>query len=254
MTFPDIMDLGYTAGMEERLDKVALGEIKYVAMLSEFYEGFRPELEEARKLMPGAVEQALWADLPDELRQRTCPRCGQPLQVRISDAGRFMGCTGYPECRYVLDLTDPEEPVEPADEYAEGESCELCGGRMKVIARGRNRFLGCENYPECKNTRPILSERIKQLAADTACPKCNLRPLEPRKGPYGEYLRCPQCEVNYSLRKLGLADAALETVDIACPECGETPLEKRVGRYGPYYRCPACQTNFSEKKMGDVLP
>ena len=260
-TFAKIMDVGYTATMEARLDQVASGQLGYVAMLSDFYGPFQSELETAKELMPDAVEQALWADLPPELGQRTCPRCGQPLQMRISDTGRFMGCTGYPECRYILDLSDPEKPAEPAgDEFAEGEFCELCGGRMKIIRRGRSEFLGCENYPKCKNTRPILSERIKRLAAETACPQCGLKPLEARKGRYGEYLRCPKCEVNYSLRKLGLAGTgekrgskSAETVDIACPECEHSPLEKREGRYGPYYRCPACKTNFSEKKMAAKL-
>jgi len=255
-TFSDIMDLGYTAAMEKHLDEVAAGETAYVDMLQGFYDGFRGQLESASERMPGAVAKALWAGLPDALRERTCPRCGRPLELRVSDVGRFMGCTGYPECRYILDLTDPDAPTEPVEEFAEGETCELCGGRMKVISRGLNKFLGCENYPECKNTRPILSERIKQLAAETPCPDCGLSPMEPRKGRYGEYLRCPRCEKNYSLRKLGLSGkgkAATEMVDIECPERGHTPLEKRVGKYGPYYRCPACNTNFSEKKMAARL-
>ncbi len=253
-TFSDIMDLGYTAAMEKRLDEVAVGETSYADMLAGFYAGFRPQVESASEHMPGAVAVALWAGLPDALRERTCPRCGRPLEVRVSDVGRFMGCTGYPDCRYILDLADPQAPKEHVDQFAEGEICELCGGRMKVITRRGDKFLGCENYPDCKNTRSILSERIVQLATETPCPKCGLVPMEPRKGRYGEYLRCPRCEVNYSLRKLGLAGKGKkELVDVDCPECGHTPMEKRVGRYGPYYRCPACKTNFSEKKMAARL-
>ena len=266
-TFSDIMDVSYTATMEERLDQVAAGELGYVAMLDGFYQGFRPELENAKGLMPQAIERALWGGLSEELRQRACPQCGKPLQVRLSEAGRFLGCTGYPQCRYILDLSSPDGQ-EPVAEYAEGESCEKCGGRMKVIARGRNRFLGCENYPRCKNTRPILSEKIRQLAAQAVCPQCGQTPLEPQKGRFGEYLRCPQCAVNYSLSKLGLkagqgarrgsapgdkGDSAQqmppEAVDLPCPNCGHKPVEKLVGRYGPYYRCSACKTNTSEKKM-----
>ena len=257
-TFADIMDVGYTATMEGRLDQVAAGELGYVAMLGDFYRGFRQELEGAKELMPRAVEQALWADLPPELRERTCPKCGRPMQVRLSESGRFLGCTGYPECRYILDLSKPDKPAEPADEFAEGEKCELCGGRMKIVTHGRSKFLGCENYPKCKNTRSILSEGIKQLATETSCPQCGQKPLQPQKGRYGEYLRCLKCEVNYSLSKLGLAGGkkgargggvAPETVDLPCPQCGQKPLEKRVGRYGPYYHCPACKANISEKKM-----
>ena len=265
-TFSDIMDVAYTAGMEEQLDRVAGGDMAYRQMLASFYARFAPELEQAGATMPGAVERALRADLPPDLAERTCPQCGKPLQVRVSDAGRFLGCTGYPECRYVLDLANPDAPAEAEAQFAEGETCELCGGRMKIITHGRSTFLGCENYPTCKNTRPILSERIKQLAAETACPQCGERPLTPAKGRYGEYLRCPKCEVNYSLSKLGLgrgrrgkgtssgeAKAAVETVDVACPECGKRPMERREGRYGPYYRCPACKKNTSEKKMAPFL-
>ena len=253
-TFADIMDIGYTAGMETRLDQVAAGDLGYVEMLDRFYEGFEPQVQAAKDGMSQAVEKALLADLPAELSSRICPKCGKLLQVRLSRAGRFLGCTGYPDCRYTLDLSNPDKPVEQKDEFAQGETCDKCGGRMKIIRRGRSAFLGCENYPECKNTRPILSEHIKQLAQETACPDCGYKPLQPMKGRYGEYLRCPECAKNWSLAKLGhrgkgKTAAPPEEVDLACPNCGHRPIEKRAGRYGPYYRCPSCQKNISEKKM-----
>ncbi|MBC7236100.1 MAG: type I DNA topoisomerase [Chloroflexi bacterium] len=250
-TFARIMDVGYTAEMEERLDRIASGDLEYVAMLSGFYGPFQEDLRAAEGRMPQAVREALWRDLPDTLRERTCPQCGRPLEVRVSEAGKFLGCSGYPDCRYILDLNNPEKPEEPQESFAEGEFCAKCGGRMKIIERGRNKFLGCENYPRCKNTRPILSARIKELAAETACPDCGHKPLEARKGRYGEYLHCPHCDKNHSLRKLAQGgEGAVEKADVACPECGASPLEKRQGRYGPYYHCPACGKNISEKKMG----
>ena len=255
-SFTDIMDVGYTASMEQQLDEIASGRLAYGTMLSDFWGPFRIELDRAQVIMPPAVQAALLADLPAQLRSAKCPECGKPLQVRVSKVGKFLGCSGYPECRYTLDLTDPEKPTERKDTYAEGEACELCGGRMKVIELGRNKFLGCEHYPKCKNTRPILSAEIKQLANETACPECGQKPLEAKKGRYGEYLRCPQCDKNHSLSKLGLGGrrgkrggAVAESVDVACPECGHRPIEKRAGRYGPYYRCPSCKANTSEKKM-----
>jgi DNA topoisomerase-1 len=261
-TFTEVMDIGYTAAMEGQLDEVAAGQVTYTVMLGRFYEGFRPQLEAARGHMPQAVEKALWAGLPEALRERTCPQCGKPLQIRLSETGRFMGCTGYPECRYLLDLSAPDKPAEPVAEFAEGETCEKCGGRMKIITRGKDRFLGCENYPRCKSTRPILSEEIQRLAAETACPTCGLKPLQPSKGRFGEYLRCPQCQANYSLRALGLAakkgtapraSTPAEEVPIACPECNHPTLKKIAGRYGPYYRCSKCKTNYSEKKLAARL-
>ena len=259
-TFSDIMDVGYTANMETRLDEIASGKLGYARMLGDFYRPFSEQVHSAKDAMPGAVERAIWADLPEALRERACPKCGKPLQVKVSGSGRFLGCSGYPECRYTLDLSDPENPQEQQEreiEFAEGEMCELCGGRMKIIRRGRNEFLGCENYPKCKNTRSILSEQIKLLAAQTACPECDRKPMEPRKGRYGEYLRCPHCEKNFSLRKLragGSAEGApAATVDLACPVCDHKPIEKRAGRYGPYYHCAECGKNTSEKKMAKAL-
>ncbi|MFO7918107.1 MAG: type I DNA topoisomerase, partial [Anaerolineae bacterium] len=183
--FPEIMEVKYTARMEERLDHVAEGKLDYEEMLSAFYGDLEPKLGEAPEVIKEAAQKALVADLPESLRDRTCPECGKPLKVRVSKMGRFLGCTGYPECRYTLDLSDPENPQETEDEFAEGETCEECGGRMKIVHYGNSTFLGCENYPECEHTRPILSERIKELAAETACPKCERKPMEPRKGRYG---------------------------------------------------------------------
>lgn len=252
-TFADIMDLGYTAGMEQQLDDIASGNLAYGRMLAGFYEGFETELAGAKQALPDVISQALWRDLPESLRERTCPECGKTLRVRVSKQGMFLGCTGYPDCRYTLDLSDPEHPRERADEFAEGEVCEKCGGRMKIISLGRGKFLGCENYPKCRFTKPILSDKIVALAKKTACPECGVAPMEPRSGPYGEYLRCAVCKKNFSLRKLAQQGIGVETVDVPCPECGHQPLHKVEGKYGPYYRCPACKKNISAKKLAAAL-
>ncbi len=256
-TFGDIFEVGYTAEMETQLDRIAKGELGYVPMLSAFYEDFHGELLKAQEAMPGAVRGALLAGLPPEALERTCPECGRPLEVRLSAEGRFLGCTGYPECRYTLDLSAAGVPTAREEVFSD-EVCEKCGGRMKVITRGRAKFLGCENYPRCRNTRPILSEAIKALAQEATCPACGHTPLEPRKGRYGEYLYCPACQTNHSLRKLGLAQktgrqskaqSPAERVAIPCPHCGHPEMERREGRYGPYYRCPQCKKNVSAKKV-----
>jgi DNA topoisomerase-1 len=269
--FADIMQVQYTAGMEQQLDQIAAGELGYRAMLEGFYKGFASELEQAGQAMPKAVERALWADLPEALRERACPQCGKPLQARLSDAGRFLGCSGYPECRYILDLSNPQQPKEPDQEaqFAEGEVCEKCGGRMKVITFRNRQFLGCEHYPKCKTTRPILSPEIKRLAAETPCPTCGAQPLDARSGRFGEYLHCPQCDANISLRKLGISTRKAEAreqggeqakpapttaeTEIRCPGCGQGTLEQKPGRWGPYYRCAACKTNYSQSKLKKLL-
>lgn len=250
-TFPDIMDVHYTAGMETELDHIASGDLGYVGMLTAFYGPFSEQLAAAKASMKGAVATALAAGLPTELLTQTCPKCGKPLQVRLSKEGRFLGCSGYPDCRYIL-RTSGEAAPEDDDVYAEGELCDKCGGRMRIITRGNSRFLGCENYPKCKNTRPILSEQIVALAQASACPACGASPLEPRSGRYGEYLHCPQCNKNISLRQLSApqqGEHAPERVEAPCPKCGQRVLEARHGRFGAYYHCAACGANTSAAKL-----
>ncbi|MHB1357096.1 MAG: type I DNA topoisomerase [Anaerolineae bacterium] len=256
--FAEIMDIKYTAAMEERLDEVAGGECKYLAMLTGFYDRFSPELAAARGIVPEALRTALWDGLPEKTLHLVCPKCGKPLDIRLSDAGRFLGCTGYPECRYIQNLPSINGQAATEPTFAEGETCELCGGRMKILTKGRSKFLGCENYPTCKNVRGILSAHIKQIATESACPTCSTKPLIAKKGRFGEYLYCPQCKVNLSLAKLGIKRqratrkeaAPAELASIACPQCKRETMDRRKGRFGTYYRCPDCRVNYSAKKLG----
>jgi DNA topoisomerase-1 len=257
-SFSEVMNVRYTAGMEKQLDQVASGEMKYLEMLSGFYGPFSAALAEARGIMPEALQNALWTNLPAEVRGEVCPTCGKPLRIRLSDNGRFLACTGYPECRYTRNLAalNGQQAAEPT--FADNETCELCGGRMKILTKGRSKFLGCENYPTCKNVRGILSAHIKQVAAEQACPTCATKPLVAKKGRFGEYLYCPQCKVNLSLAKLGLKRqrgprkqaAPAEMAEVACPLCKRPTMERRIGKYGPYFRCPDCRVNHSAKKLG----
>jgi len=243
-TFPDIMDVGYTAQMETELDRIAAGELDYGSMMRGFYGPFSAELAAAKTAIGPAVEAALSQGVRSDLLLRTCPLCGKPLQVRLSKAGRFLGCTGYPECRYVLQ-TSGEPAPEQEIVYAEGETCPKCGGRMRVIKGGDGEFLGCEHYPKCKYTKPILSAAILQMAQATACPQCGAMPLEARKGRYGEYLHCPKCNKNISVKSLQPA----EKVTTPCPQCGASALVARRGRFGPYFHCEDCGANISAAKL-----
>ncbi|MHB9032069.1 MAG: type I DNA topoisomerase [Anaerolineae bacterium] len=256
-SFTSILDVRYTAGMEEQLDQVAKGELGYKGMLGAFYGPFSSALQAAQGIIPDALEQALWSDLDNAIKSEACPDCGKPLRIRLSDAGRYLACSGYPDCRYTRNLRSLNgQQNEPT--YAPGETCELCGGRMKLLTKGRNKFLGCENYPKCKNTRAILSAYIKKVAEERACPTCGTKPLSARKGRFGEYLYCPQCKVNISLAKLGLKkqraprkeQAPAELAEVACPKCQRPTMESRAGKFGPYYRCPDCKVNYSFKKLG----
>jgi len=126
--FPDVVNVGFTAEMEEKLDEIATGEVSWVPMLREFYGPFSERLEVAQEKMPRL-------EFEPKPTGEMCPRCGKPLLFRDGRYGKFIGCSGWPECRYTEPIPLP------------GVTCPECGGAIveKRTRRGR-RFWGCANY------------------------------------------------------------------------------------------------------------
>jgi len=130
--FPDIVDLEFTASMEDRLDRVEEGDEDWVSVLKKFYGPFKAELEQAERILPKA-------QFKDEPTDELCPNCGRPMVIKSGRFGRFISCTGYPECKTTRPLIKDT-----------GVKCPVDGG---VIAERRSRkgrvFYGCVNYPKC---------------------------------------------------------------------------------------------------------
>jgi DNA topoisomerase I len=126
--FPDVVNVGFTAEMEEKLDEIATGKVSWVPMLREFYEPFSERLEVAQDNMPRL-------EFEPEPTGEMCPECGKPLLFRDGRYGKFIGCSGWPECRHTEPIPLP------------GVACPECGGAIveKRTRRGR-RFWGCVNY------------------------------------------------------------------------------------------------------------
>ena len=146
--FTDVMDLEFTAKMEEELDEVSTGEREWVPMLSEFYDPFQKALEEAQASMPRSKVE--------EETDEVCETCGRPMVIKTGRFGRFLACTGFPECRTSRPLLKKT-----------GAACPKCGGDIvERRSRGRGRtFYGCSKYPQCDfltNQRPIAAP----------CPEC----------------------------------------------------------------------------------
>src|SRR5438046_4332340 len=141
--FRDIMDVEFTAQMEEHLDKVAEGERKWADTVQEFYEPFKRDLAAAKKKMRNVKK--------GEETGEPCPECGEPLLERWGRLGKFLGCSGYQACRYTRNLNG----VERAEDQPTDETCPTCGKPM-VIKHGRfGKFIACSGYPECKTTKPV---------------------------------------------------------------------------------------------------
>jgi DNA topoisomerase-1 len=145
MHFPRILDVDFTASMEESLDEIEDGKQDWVALLKQFYEPFHEEVRRALKEMKDV------RDIAEETGEK-CSQCGEPMVVKWGRNGRFLACSGYPSCRNTRDL-DPDKGTAAAE--AVDVKCDDCGKPM-VRKRGRfGEFLACTGYPECRATRSM---------------------------------------------------------------------------------------------------
>ena len=161
--FPGIIDLQFTARLEEDLDHVAEGKCKWQELVRAFYEVFEKDLAQAQEQIAKKV-------FGDDTR---CPACGKAMELREGRFGVFLACVDYPECKTTKRLRQSQ--AEETDQV-----CEKCGAPM-VIRRGRfGRFMSCSTYPKCKNTFSIDEDGNKIIRppkeppkkTDQKCPKC----------------------------------------------------------------------------------
>ena len=150
--FPKILDVEFTAHMEEELDKIEDGEADWRNIMNEFYGPFKESLDKAKKEMKNVKAEEVPTDL-------VCEKCGKPMVIKWGRKGNFLACTGYPECKntkdFVKDETGKITAVEKTEEIA--GTCPKCASPM-VIKSGRfGRFLACSKYPECKTTMAVTT-------------------------------------------------------------------------------------------------
>jgi DNA topoisomerase-1 len=147
--FPEIVDINFTAKMEDDLDKIANGKKDWVETLKEFYDPFKENLKKKYREIKGAGVL--------EKTEKKCPKCGAQLLIRVSKYGRFLACSNYPKCKYTFDL-----------ENSTGISCPQCkkGEIIKRKSKKGKTFWGCSNYPKCDFV--LWSEPTGET-----CPKCN---------------------------------------------------------------------------------
>lgn len=193
--FDSIVDYQFTAEMEDKLDGIADGEHKWQTIIDEFYLPFAKTLTEKNK------EIDKNDIMPVEKTGEKCPECGGELVIRHGRFGKFIACASYPKCKYSRPLeTVANEKDEVLGENGETQSieeataevCDKCGGKM-VLKEGRfGKFLACDNYPKCKNTKAIVS------ATGVKCPKCEKGDVIERRTRKGRKFwgcsRYPECD------------------------------------------------------------
>lgn len=176
--FNDIINVEYTAQMEQELDEIAEGQDDYVHALQTFLDKFQPLLENAYDKMETIA--------PKKTGEK-CPECGHDLVERKGRYGVFVACENYPECKYVK-----KDPVEIEQT---GENCPNCGSPM-IWKTGRfGRFEACSNYPECKYIKNSKT-KAEPVMTDEKCPNCG-SPIVIKKGRWGDFKACsnyPKCK------------------------------------------------------------
>lgn len=157
--FPEIMDVQFTADMEEKLDKVEDGGINWVQLLNDFYNGFSIRLNEAEDKMKSLRRDGLETKL-------NCEICGAPMIIKWGKIGEFLSCSKYPECKnskqFEYDLDGEIKIIEKKEpEIKHDIICENCGKPMAIRRSKYGEFLGCTGYPQCKTIKRIEKKEVK---------------------------------------------------------------------------------------------
>jgi len=225
--FHEIVDIDFTSSIEDEFDKIEEGEQNWVDLMERFYDNFSKRLAEAEQNMTKAAKEI----------GENCPECGEALLERWSKQGKFIGCSGYPKCRYMRDDNAPELTEDLGN-------CPECDGELG-LKRGRfGTFVACKNYPECKYSRS-LEEKTPPEKTGKECPKCS-KELLIRTGRRGKFIACsgyPKCR--YS-------EAIPTDVDCPIPGCDGKLISRGRGRQR-FYGCtkyPEC--DFTSNKLPET--
>lgn len=146
--FNRVVDLKFTALVEASLDEVARGELPWRDSVEQFYKPLREQIIN----LQGFVEE----DLSDE--ERKCPQCDKELLVRSGKYGQFMGCSGFPECDFILRNERRNRPIRSSVGIPTGIYCEICGGEYHLKRTKSGKHFSCSNYPRCHNTKTHLTQ------------------------------------------------------------------------------------------------
>ena len=165
--FPDVINVKFTATMEDELDDIANKEREWPDVVQDFYTPFNKDLQKA-------TEQAEKVKLADEQTGEDCPNCGKPLVIKTGRFGKFIACSGYPECKYTQSF-----------QVKVGVKCPQCGGELvQRVSKKKRTFYGCSNYPECQfatNLRPLpqpcpqCGGLLTQRGRQATCTKCDFK-------------------------------------------------------------------------------
>jgi DNA topoisomerase-1 len=232
--FTRYVDYDFTARLEDELDAVSRGEKEWIPLMNEFWYPFR-------ELVRNKEESVSRAEVTTEALDEDCPKCGQKLNIRLGRRGRFIGCSGYPECDYTRNLNDDGDGSQP--EVVEGRSCPECGSPLIVRSGKYGKFIGCSSYPNCKYIEPLE----KPEDTGVTCPQCSKGSMLKRKSRRGK--------IFYSCSTYPECDYAVwnQPVNMPCPDCNWPILTiKTTKKRGSECVCPQPDCKYAEPCEQDV--
>jgi len=233
-SFPEILDVKFTALMEEQLDRVEDGSVDWVDLLKNFWRAFKKRLDEASTRMRNVRREVVSTDIK-------CDKCGEAMVLRWGRNGRFLACSAYPRCRNA-------KPYTPEGEQSESHlfqrpakktefRCDKCDREMVIKTGRRGRFLACSGYPECKNTMPL---KMGLPCPAEGCSGELVERMSKRGRVFYSCTRYPECRyVQWE-----------KPVKHPCPACSYyfVVLVRREGRQ--VLRCPKCKNT---EDVGELL-
>jgi DNA topoisomerase-1 len=247
-SFQELFDYEYTARMEDHLDRIEAGRERWKQAMRDFYDRFSSKLEIAEREMRDVKTEAIETD-------EVCEKCGSKMVIKWGKFGRFMACSGYPNCRNTREIKKAGGIEESDTLKPEEILCEKCGKPM-VLKRGRfGEFMACSGYPDCRNTKKIVKSAqevtVKQdIPLDEDCPACGKK-LAIKHGRFGEFTACsdyPTCKY-----------IKLKSTGVRCGKegCGGEIVERKSRRGKAFYGCsnyPDCDFVLWNKPLPDPCP
>ncbi len=240
--FPKIVDYAFTAKMEDDLDSIANGKKEWQPVISEFYSDFHENLKKKE-------EEIKKTDImPEEKSTEICEKCKAPMIIKIGRFGKFLACSGYPDCKNIKKFTGEgntyeKKEVDPKiaemQKKYDGEVCEKCGSAMKVRVGKFGPFLACSAYPKCKNIKNI--SEASEGGKEVACPVCHEGKIVKKFSKRGAFWACnnyPNCKNAYWGEPVGrdcpdcgglvIKDTKTNKIRCSNKECGYIEKEKKI--------------------------
>lgn len=226
-SFPEVLNVEFTAGMEDQLDEIEEGKTDWKKTLGEFWKPFEKTLERAKIHMKNVKTQ----EVPTSIN---CEKCGHTMVIKWGKMGSFLACSNYPTCKNTQDYKkDDQGTIVIVPKEFTNKNCQKCGNRLVVKNGKYGKFLACSDYPNCKTTEPFT--------LGIPCPTCKVGEIVQKQSKYRRVFyscsRWPDCKfANWD-----------KPINKPCPQCQNPILtEKTTKRIGYHLKCPNKECGYIE--------